>query len=260
DRDSAADYWAAHWELPSVGMGFQMFHRLDDFTEADLRALLTRLDILPRYHDQLISIAYNTYTRVDARRMYAAGVLTANEVYQSYLNQGYDAEKARKLADFAVADAGASDRELTKADILNGYRDGLLSLAEARDMLVGIRYSEEAAIYLLARIDAQRAQKLVDAEVRVIRDLYLNGDLTETEAQTELTVLGLQARQIELLIQEWTIDRDGKVKRPSRATLERLYKTGAITQTEFTTTLDAIGYQDKYIDWYVLNISLERQV
>jgi len=97
DHDSAADYWAAHWELPSVGMGFQMYHRLDSFTEVDLRALLTRLDILPRYHDQLIQIAYNTYTRVDARRMYAAGVLTADEVYRSYLNQGYDADKALAL-------------------------------------------------------------------------------------------------------------------------------------------------------------------
>jgi len=258
DRESAADYWAAHWELPSVGMGFQMYHRLDSFTEADLRALLTRLDILPRYHDQLIKIAYNTYTRVDARRMYAAGVLTADEVYQSYLNQGYDVEKARKLADFAVADAGASDRELTKADILNGYRDGLLSSYEARTMLVDIRYSMEAAIYLLARIDAQRAQKLVDAEVRVIKDLFLNGDLSLTETQSELTALGLQARQIELYVAEWQIDRDGKVKRPTRATLERLYKTGAITQEEFVSTLDAIGYQSKYVDWYLANIALER--
>jgi hypothetical protein len=259
DHDSAADYWAAHWELPSVGMGFQMYHRLDSFTEADLRALLVRLDILPAYHDQLIQIAYSTYTRVDARRMYAAGVLSEGEVLKSYLGQGYDAEKAQKLTDFAIADATANDRELTKADILNGYRDGLLSLHEARGMLVGIRYSMEAAVYLLARIDAQRAQKLVAAEVKVVRDLYLNGDLSETEARSELTTLGLQAKQIDLHIQEWSIDREGKVKRPSRGTLERLYKTGTITQEEFVATLDAIGYQAKYVDWYLRNIALERQ-
>jgi len=259
DRDSAADYWAAHWELPSVGMGFQMYHRLADFTEADLRALLTRLDILPRYHDQLIQIAYNTYTRVDARRMYAAGVLTENEVYESYLAQGYDAAKARKLADFAVADATSTDRNLTKTDILAGYRDGLLTLAEASDLLTSINYSIETAAFLLARVDMQRAQKLIDAEVRVIRDLYLNGDLAEGETRERLTVLGLPAAQIELYIREWQIDRDGKVKRPTRGTLERLYKSGAITQEEFTTTLDAIGYQAKYIDWYLRNISLERQ-
>jgi hypothetical protein len=259
DHDSAADYWAAHWELPSVGMGFQMYHRLDDFTEADLRALLTRLDILPRYHDQLIAIAYNTYTRVDARRMYATGVLSAEEVLQSYLAQGYDANKAQKLTDFAIADAQSSDRDLTKADILNGYRDGLLSLSEAADMLVSINYSVEAAAYLLARVDMQRAQKLIDAEVRIVRDLYLNGDVTSLQAQERLTVLGLQARQIELYLQEWKIDREGKIKRPSRATLERLYKSGAITQDEFVTTLDAVGYQDKYIDWYLRNIALERQ-
>lgn len=258
-REFAQDYWASHWEIPGIRQGFEMFWRLPDFNEADLRALLTRLDVLPAYHDELIKIAHAVITRVDARRMYGAGILSKDEVYQSYLDQGYAPRDAQRLTDLAIADAADADRELTKADILNGYRDGILTLSEAADMLQSINFSKQASDFLLARVDAKRAQKLIDAEVRVLKDLYLNGDLSLAQVQERLTALGLPARQMELYAQEWKIDKEGKVRRPSRATLERLYKSGAITQEEFTTTLDAIGYQPKYVDWYLRNISLERQ-
>jgi len=192
--------------------------------------------------------------------MYQFGILSEGEVFQSYLDQGYNPTDARRLTDLAIADAMETDRELTKADILNGYRDGVLTLSEASDMLQSINFSKEAAAFLLARVDAKRAQKLTDAEVRVLKDLYLNGDLTLTQVQERLTALGLPARQMELYAQEWKIDREGKIKRPSRATLERLYKSGTIMQEEFVAALDAIGYQEKYIGWYLRNITLERQV
>ena len=259
-REFAEDYWASHWEIPGIRQGFEMFWRLPDFDEGDLRSLLTRLDVLPAYHDELIKIAYGVITRVDARRMYQFGILSEGEVFQSYLDQGYNPTDARRLTDLAIADAMETDRELTKADILNGYRDGVLTLSEASDMLQSINFSKEAAAFLLARVDAKRAQKLTDAEVRVLKDLYLNGDLTLTQVQERLTALGLPARQMELYAQEWKIDREGKIKRPSRATLERLYKSGTIMQEEFVAALDAIGYQEKYIGWYLRNITLERQV
>lgn len=259
-REFAEDFWAAHWEIPSVRQGFEMFWRLPGFGESELRQLLTRLDILPAYHDELMQIAYTPYTRVDVRRMYAAGILDADDVLTAYKDIGYDDTKARNMADFAIADAMETDRDLTKADILNGYRDGVLTLSEANEMLQSINFSVEAATFLLARVDAKRAEKLINAEVAIIEDLYLNGDLTLLQVQERLTALGLPARQIELYAQEWKINREGKVKRPSRATLERLYKSGAISQDEFVETLDAIGYQDKYIGWYLRNISLERQV
>lgn len=257
-EDWSEKYWRAHWELPSVQAGFAMLHR-GIIDQATLAELLKISDFPAYWRDRLIQLSYNTFTRVDARRMYAAGVLSADEVYESYLSQGYDAEKARKLADFAIADAMSSDRSLTKTDILNGYRDGLLTKDETVELLTAIHFSADTASFLVARVDTQREQKLVAAEVRVIKDLYLHGDSSLTDTEGQLTALGIPARQIELYIQEWTIDRDAKVKRPSRGTLERLYKSGTITQDEFTETLTAIGYQSKYVDWYMHNVALEHQ-
>ncbi|GAJ22370.1 unnamed protein product, partial [marine sediment metagenome] len=74
-RHHAENYWASHWMLPSVRQGFEMFWRIPGFSEGDLRSLLTRLDILPRYHDDLLAIAYAPWTRVDIRRMHKLGVI-----------------------------------------------------------------------------------------------------------------------------------------------------------------------------------------
>lgn len=259
-RGFAEDYWASHWEIPGIRQGFEMFWRLPDFDEGDLRSLLTRLDVLPAYHDELIKIAYSVITRVDARRMYQFGILSEGEVFQSYLDQGYNPTDARRLTDLAIADAMETDRELTKADILGGYSAGMLDTNDASVMLESIGYNRDSAMYLLARIDFQRSEKLIKAEINIIEDLYKNGDITLTDVQSGLTTLGLPGRQIDLLLEEWRIEKEAKIKRPSRATLERLFKSGAIDLDDFTTTLSAIGYQDKYVDWYLRNIALERQV
>lgn len=255
--DWARKYWRAHWELPSVTLGMEMVHR-GIITEAEFDNLLRVSDIPAGWRDKVARVIYSPYTRVDTRRMHDMGVLDDADLVDVYKSQGYDQAHAENMALFTIRYNQADDRELTKADILNGYRDGILTYGEAQSLLRQIGFTAGREDFLLARVDAQQAKKLVDAEVRVIKDLYLNGDLTLTETQTRLTSLGLPARQIELYIQEWRIDREGKVKRPTRGTLERLYKSGAITQEEFTTTLDAIGYQAQYIGWYLTNIAIER--
>ena len=111
-------YWRAHWVLPSVTAGDQMLHRLrpgttdNPFTNDDLRTLLRTADISPFFIERMIEISFATYTRVDLRRMFKAGVLTEDEVYQGYLDIGYDEAKARNLSDFAILDARENERDL----------------------------------------------------------------------------------------------------------------------------------------------------
>ena len=113
-------YWRAHWVLPSITAGYQMMHRLrpgktdNPFSIDDLQTLLRTADISPFFIDRLIEISFAPYTRVDLRRMYKAGVLNEDQVYQGYLDLGYDEEKARNLTNFAILDARGKERDLTK--------------------------------------------------------------------------------------------------------------------------------------------------
>ncbi len=111
--EHADSYWAAHWELPTVGQAYEMFHRLRagrdptglTFTRDDLYKLMRRQDILKRYRDPLIAIAYDIPTRREIRMMVNAGTLSRDDAEQIYLDRGIDPRFAGTLADFAWARA-----------------------------------------------------------------------------------------------------------------------------------------------------------
>ncbi|GAI29774.1 unnamed protein product, partial [marine sediment metagenome] len=89
-------YWAAHWNLPSPLQGFEMLHR-GVVNVDELNMLLRALDVMPFWRDKLTQIAYRRLTRVDIRRMYKAGVITVAEVYESYLEHGYNPKNAKRM-------------------------------------------------------------------------------------------------------------------------------------------------------------------
>ncbi|GAH24689.1 unnamed protein product, partial [marine sediment metagenome] len=78
------------------------------------------------------------YTRVDVRRMYKTGTLDRAAVKTSYLDLGYDEEKAENMTKFAIAEGVSAEKELTKADILDGYKRTLFNEAEAFTMLLDL--------------------------------------------------------------------------------------------------------------------------
>jgi len=92
-KEQATNYWAAHWELPSVLQGFEMLHRRV-IDRQELSQLLRAKDVMPFWRDKLTAISYNPLTRVDVRRMYSVGVLDRKEVYNSYLDIGYNEKNA----------------------------------------------------------------------------------------------------------------------------------------------------------------------
>ncbi|GAH11034.1 unnamed protein product, partial [marine sediment metagenome] len=113
-------YWAAHWSLPSPMQGFEMLHR-GLINKGELNMLLRALDVMPFWREKLTGIAYRRLTRVDIRRMYKAGVLTVEDVYESYLQHGYTEQNARRMTDFTVQWAMPAHASITRSDILTAY-------------------------------------------------------------------------------------------------------------------------------------------
>lgn len=109
----ADSIWAAHWDLPSITQSYEMFARLRpgrvdkalEFSRDDLLSLLRRQDVLKRYREQLIAIAYQVPTRREIRMMVNAGTIDRDEAEQMYLDRRVAPQFAGMLADFAWARA-----------------------------------------------------------------------------------------------------------------------------------------------------------
>jgi len=250
----AQKYWRSHWQMPGLTMALEAFHRLPDFDSQKLDTFLRVSDVAPGWRDIIKRVAYNPLTRVDVRRMYGMGVLDRAAVVKSYLNLGYSPEDAEAMTVFTIKYESNADRELTKADILGGFADGMLSREEAVTYLNSIGYPDNTAQFLVSREDADRARVLTDKQVKSIRTLYVNKDLTDAQARMRLAALNLASTEIDVKLEEWRIDRDAKVKRPTQAQLDTFLLDDIIGVDEYKAGLGALGMQDKYIGWYTAHV------
>lgn len=262
----ARNYWAAHWDLPSPTQGFEMLHR-GVITYDELKVLLRAQDVMPYWRDKLVQIAYSPYTRVDVRRMYKEEVLDEAGVKRAYMDLGYDEERADKLTEFtlkhygrdedAVEDEEEKIRELTRADICDGYRRGILSNLEARDLLSKLAYTDVAIDFYIDREDYKKQKELRDAYAVNYRQLFVIGLKDAGTVKTEMMALGFLAGEIDEYLRVWAIEKLRRTSRPSRADLARFLRKEIITEAIWRQGMADLGYADKYIEWYLSDIRTE---
>jgi len=256
-------FWRAHWQLPSVSAGYEMFHRLrpgttdNAFTEDDLRTLLRTADIPTFFRDRLIEVSRATYTRVDLRRMYGVGVLSYEEMISGYQDIGYDLEKATNLADFAVRLETQEQRDLTKAMITGAYKRSLFSREDATDALVGIGFRDEDADLALAQIDYDLARDKIDDDIDRVKFLYMEGEVTDAQVYAELGHLALPAAQVADLIISWEIARRKKRALPTRVDLEDFYRRDLIDIGALREGLGKRRFIDEDIDLYIQRLDIK---
>jgi len=255
----AKNYWAAHWALPSAGQGFEMLHR-GVITYEELKVLLRALDVMPYWREKLIEIAYSPYTRVDVRRMYKVAVLDEAGVKKAYMDLGYNEERAQALTEFtlktyarpedAVEDEEEKIRDLTRADICDGYRRGIFTAAEAGDLLSKLAYTPESIQYYLDREDLKKDQALKDAYATNYRQLFVIGLKDADTVKSEMVALGFLDGEVDEYLRLWYIEKLRRQAKPSRTDLARFLKKGIITEVTWHQSMADLGYADKYIDWY----------
>lgn len=204
NREWAERYWAAHWDLPSPSMGFEMLHRgvIDD---NELKLLLRALDVMPYWRERLIQISYSPLTRVDVRRMYKLGLLTDEQVTRAYLDLGYNQTHADWLTEFTKRYSAPEDmseleefRSMARSTYSQAYKKHLLSRDEYSSMLAQMKYHIDDINLLISLDDYAMSQndKLFDNDDyrknyhKLTMAAYQEGLLNRHEIEQILTDLG----------------------------------------------------------------------
>ena len=185
DKFWADSYWGAHWQLPSITQLNEMLFR-GVISRETWESYVRFNDFVPAQIDNLARISYSPFTRVDSRRMYRLGVLTDQELLQSYADVGYYAD-TEETADgsYKARFTGSSDYSTYKAEALVLFTKIFNQVPELRQ-----RYSkgwisaEEVLAELLATgIPPERAEALYqtivknDAEARIAPERELTRGL-----------------------------------------------------------------------------------
>jgi len=254
-RDWAKRYWRAHWELPSPTMGYEMLHR-EIITEEELDTLLKTADYPEFWRKKMMKLSYSPYTRVDVRRMYQTGILTRDEVFQAYKDIGYDDERAENLTKFTVAGASQSEKDLTKSELLRGYKYKILSAEETKENLIKMGYDPDEAEYYIALQDYQEEKERKEDLINRTKTEFTKGIISRNEVYKRLGEANLQAKEIEYYLSIWNVSRETKPRQPSLTDLKAMFKARVINESTFREEVSNMGYSDRYVDWYVKVLNL----
>ena len=281
-EEIAKQYWAAHWDLPSSGQGFEMFHRTTAspvdadsepvkykgevagyrvINEATLNLLLRALDVMPYWRKKLPQIAYNPFTRVDIRRMHKLGILNEKAVFRAYIDIGYDEAKAASLTEFTIKlnteTETQTEKDLLKSDILAAYRARLYSPEETATALKNLGYGETEAKLI---VDSTKQNALVqmqtpkaatrDLALSQIKELYQEGLRTKLEINPFLVAFGYNATEIAALYDLWDWEKPISDRLPSRTDFDNFLAADVIDLLAWYDGYTALGYDIKYQEWY----------
>jgi len=251
------NYWAAHWALPSIQMGYEMLHR-GVINEDKLKLLMRALDIMPGWRDDLIEISFSPYTRVDIRRMHKVGVLTREEVFKAYKDIGYNDERAEKLTSFTEelnSDGNILDvtdiSELTRSNILAFYKDGVINRAVAYGMLLQVGFDIATAELWLTDVDMREELKERKEDANLIVTQAKTGVITFGQANDTLNGMGLSSAEITKYQRQLLQAESAANKLPSKTDIDKMLEAAIITEAEYTDTMRKIGYSDVWIDRYI---------
>ena len=251
-------YWRSHWEIPPTGMGFEMLHR-DIISEDELVELLKINDLAPGWISKVIQLARPIPGRIDRRWAFQEGEITPDELKQLYLWDGYTDKWATILANTVIKRSVSDAKGLTRAAVVSAYRKGRFTSAEALSMLEDIGIPPEVGRFYLGQADSDRADDLLGRRINAVGKQFVTGDLSESECRDALSQLGIGADEIAVYLEEWGVSRVTKIKRPSRANLDKFFTMGVITIGSYRDQMDRLGYSDLYIDWYLAALGYSRE-
>lgn len=252
-EEQARNYWGAHWELPSVGMGYEMLHR-GIITMEEMQTLLRTLDVMPYWREKLIGISYHPYARVDVRRLYRTGVIDREEVKRNYLDLGYDEVHAENLTIYTELEARGSEKDLSMTMVLRALEVGEIDRGTAIDDLIGLGYSEDEADTITTIYEYKWHEAELDDEIGVLLKEFTIERINDAQLSDSLDGLNLDSGRKEKVMRKAVLSRRGKVTLPAKADLETWLKKAIINTVGFKDGMRQLGYRASDVDKYLLEL------
>jgi len=261
-------YWRAHWQTMSPTQSYDAFHRLrphrlwrynagglplSPFTGQELSSVLKAADYPLKQRGWLTAIAYKTIGRIDLRRAFFAGVVNEQEVYEQFLDQGYNQPDAQILLNWLIGEkkkwlktpAGRNHTAEIRAMIRHmqeAYEIGSIDRSQFYGFLLGVKYDTQDANSLVVAIDTKVNNKHVKAYIKSIRTEYFTGKYDEIQAAANLIAAGINAERATRYVRLWEAENNSERKLLSTNTIKDWVTNGIISFAEGFQRLLVLGW------------------
>jgi len=268
----ARAYWAAHWELPSAGQGFEMFHR-GIISRDELVMLLRALDVMPYWRDRLIQLSYDVMTRIDTQRARQLGVLTRDQVRQNYLKMGYSPEDAEiltnyteKLVEERLLGQTAETRRAVAAATSSTFEKRLIDENTYRQNLANLQYSEHEIDIAIQRSKIEKQLKLLDRVEDICRRAYIKAAWNADQTRNVMRSWGFSDAIIDEDLRIWQLERQidedyqhiRKERDLAKGDILDGFEYGMISHDDALAMLVSLGYDNNEAQYLLTRATLTR--
>jgi len=243
-------YWAAHWSYPSVQQVLECLHR--GIVEYDDVMEYYRVVEIPKYwREKLIQISYHPYTRVDVRRMHALDIIGPEELVDAYKAIGYDKEHAENLKDFTIKYNKGSKDELSRAQIFDFYKLGLLTEQDTILMMEEIGYERDITELYIAKTKLLIQKEYIREVIDIAEHLYINNRINTGEVYSRLNKVNISTEKIENYLDKWELSKQKIRKLPTKEDLGKFFVNNIINESDYIKLMGENGYDRNHINWYI---------
>jgi hypothetical protein len=255
--DQAKNFWAAHWELPSVRQGYEMLHR-GIISLQDLKTLMVALDIMPYWRDKLIAMSYSRYTRVDIRRLNKEGLFKAEDMVAAYEEIGYPPDKAKIMAQLALKINFDAQSASTFEKVKDLRKRKLITQEEMDSSIEVLGYDPEVSEMVNSSIDYEELTKQVERDELMLANAYATGSMNIEQIQNYLSGQDLPADYVNNFIKDLELQRELNARTPSRTDAGNWLIDGVIDEKEYMRIMFDLGYRRPDIERYLTQLYIKQ--
>jgi len=177
------------------------------------------------------------------------GVWTKDQAVPTLMKLGFSEANAEVLYEYGAAAAPSSGAatadNLAKVSLSNAksaYDDGLIDKQTYIQILLDHNYSHAAAELTVELAEyAEQQANLKSIGDTLVKEVQL-GQITKTQAESQLYNLGMTTLQVEKYLQEIDKVKLSTTKLPSESQIKYMWKKGVLTQEQAFETMLLIGY------------------
>ena len=251
------------WEVPTR-VDVRRFWDMRTIDEARLREIYTALG----YHGRDLE-DYVLWTKIfvdfpTLLARYKNGWITLDDVKKELVAMGMKPDRADIMIEEKIKkeapERTATEKNLTKADIIAGVKKGVITREQGAELLVDLGYDNDEAIYLLAvNIPLDEEEKAV-VERELTKSEILSGlkagIITEGDARNKLLDLRYTAANAEFILSIYRAavkpPEEPKLREVSKADIVTGVKKGLISNTEGYMMLQDIGFSPEASEFILL--------
>lgn len=197
--------------------------------------------------------------KTSVEKGYTLGLLNVQETSQMLQQLGVDSNHAQQiinLLDFEWAIENTKEHSTNVERKLitivsSAFIKGTIPANDAQLYLQSLGMHPDDIAQTMGLLFVERNIHLKDEGESTAKELYAKHIINQNELYQRLSTLGFNASEQFNILQEANYMRDKKTKQMTEVQLTKLFKASVITLEEYRNELAGLGYQDKYINWFV---------